>query len=122
PATSLSIFETYYQPGGPAWSYERQALIRLRAVAGEPALTRRIEDHRDRFVYGPEPFDSAELRRLRAMQVRQLIAPGTINAKYSPGALVDVEYYVQVLQMTFGAQDASLRTPNTLEAIARLEA
>lgn len=122
PATSYSTFVAYYQAGGPAWSYERQALIRLRPIAGDAEFGRRVVAHRDRFVYGPEPFDPAELGRMRAMQVRQLVEPGTINAKFSPGALVDVEYFVQALQIAFGREDKSLRTPNTLETLAALQA
>jgi glutamate-ammonia-ligase adenylyltransferase len=45
-----------------------------------------------------------------------------VNAKYSPGALVDVEYFVQVLQIARGASDPTVRTPSTVRAIAALEA
>ncbi len=122
PATALSAFADYYRAGGPAWSYERQALIKLRPVAGDPALGREVEALRDRFVFGPEPFDLEGCRRLRRLQVEQLVRPGTINAKYSPGALVDVEYFVQALQIVHGANDPALWTPNTSRAIAALEA
>ncbi|QDV34483.1 [protein-PII] uridylyltransferase family protein [Tautonia plasticadhaerens] len=122
PATALSLFESYYQAGGPAWSYERQALIRLRAVAGDPALGRLLERRRDRFVFGPEPFDVDGLKKMRAQQVRQLVRPGTVNAKLSPGALVDIEYTVQAMQITYGRADPGLRATSTLDAIAALEA
>jgi glutamate-ammonia-ligase adenylyltransferase len=120
PATSLSTFLNYYRGGGPAWGYERQALIKLRVIAGDPALGREIESHRDRYVYGPERFDQDCSRRLRRLQIDQLVQPGTINAKYSPGALVDVEYFVQALQIAHGSVDSRLRTPNTLLALAAL--
>jgi glutamate-ammonia-ligase adenylyltransferase len=122
PATALSLFESYYQAGGAAWSYERQALIRLRAVAGDPELGRLLECLRDRFVFGPEPFDLDGLKKMREQQVRQLVRPGTVNAKLSPGALVDIEYAVQALQITFGRTDPALRAPSTLSAIDALEA
>src|SRR5262249_2805358 len=79
---------------------------------------RRVEALRDRFVYGPEPFDLEGCRRLRRLQVEQLVRPGTVNAKYSPGALVDVEYLVQALQITHGAAEPAVRTPSTLRALA----
>ena len=53
-------------------------------IADDPALGREVEDHRDRFVYGPEPFDLEGLRRMRRLQIEQLVQPGTMNAKYSP--------------------------------------
>jgi glutamate-ammonia-ligase adenylyltransferase len=122
PATSISTFLDYYRAGGPAWGYERQALIKLRVIAGDPALGREIEAHRDLFVYGPEPLDLESSRRMRRLQVEQLVLPGTISAKYSPGALVDVEYFVQALQIVHGSRDPVLRSPNTLEALAALGA
>lgn len=120
PATALTMFLDYYRATGAAWSYERQALIKLRAVAGDLTLGREVEALRDRFVFGPEPFDLEGWRRMRRLQVEQLVAPGTINAKYSPGALVDVEYFVQALQIAHGGRDVRLRTPNTLQALAAL--
>lgn len=121
PATALSAFADYYHAGGPVWGYERQALVKLRAVAGDPALGREVEALRDRFVYDPEPFDLDACRRLRRLQVEQLVRPGAVNAKYSPGALVDVEYLVQALQIAHGGADPSLRTTSTLHAIAALQ-
>jgi len=122
PATSISTFLDYYRAGGAAWGYERQALIKLRMIAGDPALGREVESHRDLSVYGPEPVDLEGLRRMRRLQVEQLVLPGTISAKYSPGALVDVEYVVQALQIVHGARDPGLRSPNTLEALGALGA
>jgi glutamate-ammonia-ligase adenylyltransferase len=120
PATSFSTYLDYYRPGGAAWGYERQAQIKLRVLAGDPALAREVESHRDLFVYGSEPFDLEGLRKMRRLQVEQRVRSGSINAKYSPGALVDVEYFVQALQIVHGARDPSLRSPNTLDALAAL--
>src|SRR5713101_5307193 len=41
-ATSLAAFREYYRAGGPAAAFERQALIKLRWVAGEAALGQTI--------------------------------------------------------------------------------
>src|SRR5262249_8659925 len=79
PATSLSAFADYYRGDGPAWSYERQALIKLRPIVGDPDLIDAVQALRDRFVYGPEPFDLAGCRRMRALQVEQRVQPGRVN-------------------------------------------
>jgi glutamate-ammonia-ligase adenylyltransferase len=120
PATSIATFLDYYRAGGPAWGYERQALIKLRVIAGDPVLGDEIQRHRDRFVYGPEPYDLDCLRRMRRLQIEQLVEAGSVNAKYSPGALVDVEYFVQALQIVHGLDNLALRSPNTLEAMRAL--
>ena len=119
-ATSLSAFRSYYSPTGPAWSYERQALVKLRAVTGDEELASAVLLHRDHFVYGPEPFDFSQSRQLRGRQIQQLVRAGTINAKYSPGALVDIEYFVQALQIVHGASNNRLRTPSTVDALIAL--
>jgi [glutamine synthetase] adenylyltransferase / [glutamine synthetase]-adenylyl-L-tyrosine phosphorylase len=41
--------------------------------------------------------------------------------KYSPGALVEVEYAVQYLQIEHGRAMPELRTPSTLEGLDRLQ-
>jgi glutamate-ammonia-ligase adenylyltransferase len=121
-ATSLSTFADYYRSDGPAWSYERQALVKFRGIAGDADLTAAVGALRDRFVYGPEPFDLEGCRRMRRLQVEQRVQAARVNAKLSPGALVDIEYFVQALQIAYGGRDPSVRTPSTLQAIQALGA
>ena len=61
------------------------------------------------------------MRAMREKQVRQLVKPGTFNAKLSPGGLVDTEYLVQGLQITHGRDNVALRETNTLAALAALD-
>lgn len=119
-AVSLAAFQQYFCPEGPAWPYERQALVKLRPIAGDEAFGRQIVALRDRLIYTPQAFDAAPLRAMRERQVRQLVRAGTFHAKLSPGGLVDLEYLVQALQITHGHRDAALRTTNTLGAASAL--
>ncbi|SFI59844.1 [protein-PII] uridylyltransferase family protein [Planctomicrobium piriforme] len=121
-AVSYDSFAAYFGPTGPAWPYERQALVKLRPVAGSSRLGKKIVQLRDSLIYRGEPFDVAAMRAMREKQVRQLVRPGTFNAKLSPGGLVDCEYLVQGLQITFGHLDKAIREPNTREAMKALEA
>ncbi len=119
-AVSLESFARYYGPGGEALAYERLALIRLRAVAGDRELGARLERLRDEFVYrtGAIPLD--EVHRMRRRQVEEYDAESRLNAKFSPGALVDVEYAVQMLQVRYGTDRAALRTPSVHRALEEL--
>lgn len=119
-AVSLSGFHQYYAPDGPAWPYERQALVKLRPIAGDAALGRDLVALRDRLIYQAQPFDASAMRAMRERQVRQLVKAGTFHAKLSPGGLVDLEYLVQGLQITHGAAWPQVRTPNTQAAILAL--
>lgn len=121
-ANSFEDVTRYYRTGGSAAPFERQAWIKLRHVAGNAALGRRIERHRDDFVYSRTPWSLDTALHLRRRQMRELIPGGTIHVKYSPGGLVDVEYAVQYLQLQYGHREPSLRTPNTLHALKALQA
>ncbi len=119
-AVSLDAFRRYFAPKGPAWDYERQALVKLRPVAGDAGLGQQVAALRDQFVYHGEPFDVTAMRAMRERQVRHLVKGGTFNAKYSPGGLVDLEYLVQGLQITHGHHNPALRLTNTRKAMAAL--
>ncbi len=119
-AVPLDSFRRYYAPDGPAWPYERQALVKLRPIAGDAGLGAQLVALRDALVYGGPPFDVAAMRGMRERQIRHLVTPGSINAKFSPGGLVDVEYLVQGLQILHGRDNPYLRLPNTGEAMAAL--
>lgn len=117
-ATSLQAFCEYYGQGGPAHSYERLALVRLRALGGNPLLGRRVETIRDEILYGSASIIRLdEIRELRARQFREKTATGRDNAKFGPGALVDLEYNVQILQTQHGCRHPGLRTPRLHEAL-----
>jgi glutamate-ammonia-ligase adenylyltransferase len=113
-------FVKYYTVGGPAAPFERQALIKLRWVAGDESLGRRVEAHRDVFTYGREPWDWENALHLRRRQMRELVRPGTVNVKYSAGGIIDIEYATQYLQLLHGTEQSELRVTNTLEALDRL--
>ena len=119
-ASSLGAFCAYYAPGGPADAWERLALVRLRAIAGDRGLGARLERVRDEMVYAAPGPDPSALRRLRERQIVGAVPPGRLNAKYSPGALVDLEYAVQALQLLHGGAEPRLRTPRIHEALAAL--
>ena len=122
PAVALETFEKYFGHDGPAWPYERQALVKLRPIAGDSDFSEAVVAARDRICYSGRPFDVNAMRGMREKQVRQLVRAGTFNAKLSPGGLVDCEYLVQGLQMTYGHKYPELRAPNTRAALRALEA
>ena len=119
-AVSLEAFIRYFEPKGPAWEYERQALVKLRPIAGDQVLGRNVCELRDEFVYTGQPFNITAMRAMRERQIRHLVTAGIVNAKYSPGGLVELEYTVQALQITHGATHPSLRSTNTRLAMAAL--
>jgi len=119
-ANTLAQFTTYYAPTGEAAPFERQALIKLRWIAGDEALGRRVEAHRDRFVYSGAPWDLKTALELRGRQRNELVPKGKTNVKYSAGGLLDIEYAVQYLQIMHGHRHSALRTSQTVSALDQL--
>ena len=121
-ASSLAAFADYFRADGDARQFERMALVRARPVAGDFAFAERVMDVQRKFVYSEKPLDLDNVRHLRERQGRELVNRGAVNAKLSPGGLVDIEYFVQTRQIALGRQDPTLRQANTLDALDALRA
>lgn len=119
-AVSLDEFNRYFAQDGGAWPFERQSLLKLRPIGGHSAFGNEVISKRDELLFRDCRWEAVPVRAMRERQVRQLVRAGTFHAKLSPGALVDVEYLIQLLQLSHGAQHRSLRTPNTLQGLAEL--
>ncbi len=120
-AVSLENFANYYSPGGSAHAVERLALVRLRAVGGDEDLGAQIERLRDEFIYTSRSINIRDLRELRHKQFAEKTQGGKLNAKFSPGGLVDLEYDVQILQIMHGHEHLELRTPRIHQALSGLK-
>lgn len=110
----------YYSDEGLAAPFERQSLIKLRHVAGDPDLGKRVEIHRDHYVYRGQALDPTIVLDARRQQLKQLVERDTVNLKHSQGGIVDIEYAIQYLQIKHGQRLPILRTPNTMQALAAL--
>ncbi|MBW2096256.1 MAG: glutamate-ammonia-ligase adenylyltransferase [Deltaproteobacteria bacterium] len=119
-ASSLENFCRYYGSEGSSHSYERLALVRMRTVGGDREFGARLERLRDEMVYAFQSLDLSELQELRKKQYQEKAAGGRLNAKFSPGALVDLEYGIQILQVKHGQNIPKLRTPLLHEALYAL--
>lgn len=119
-AIPLDQFRAYYSAPGGAAPFERQALTKMRWVAGDRALGRRVTAHRDRFVYSGAPWDLKTALHLRRRQMAELVRPGALNVKYSAGGVIDIEYAVQYLQVMHGHRHQKIRKSSTLDALEGL--
>ena len=122
--TTLESFERYHAESAQVW--ERQALIKARAVAGDTELGERLERAARRFAY-ERPWELAvaeEIARMRARMEKEIAREqaGVLNLKTGRGGIVDVEFAVQLLQLRYGAGKSALQAPNTLSALGALRA
>ena len=125
---SMESYESYYEGWGDLW--ERQALIKARSVAGDMAFG-------DEFIRMIQPFVyqryldgvtlgeiKADIRRTKARIEERLVGEGANlekHVKLGPGAIRDIEFTVQCLQMIHGAKQKSLCSHNTLETLSALK-
>lgn len=119
-ARSLDGYRTYYERWAATW--ERQALVRARPVAGDADLGARFMAVVEGFVW-QRPFtadDEREVRRMKARIERERIPAGDdpqFHLKLGRGSLSDVEWTAQLLQLRH-----RVRQPATIAALDGLVA
>ncbi|HUJ57445.1 MAG TPA: bifunctional [glutamate--ammonia ligase]-adenylyl-L-tyrosine phosphorylase/[glutamate--ammonia-ligase] adenylyltransferase [Kofleriaceae bacterium] len=114
--SSLASWQRYHAEGARLW--ERQALIKLRAVAGSAALGAELERHAAALVYGAPHDARAVAEAITAMRdriERELGAPRDL--KTGAGGVIDVEFAAQYLQLVHGHAHPALRTTSTAGAL-----
>ncbi len=117
---SLESYRAYYERWSLTW--EAQALLRARAVAGDEPLMADFTVLADTVRY-PATFAEADAREVRRIKARveserlpQAADPAR-HLKLGRGSLSDVEWFVQLLQLQHAATVPALATTSTLEAL-----
>lgn len=121
---SLHGMREYYATTAATW--ERQALIKARPVAGDPELGRAFVDAVTPLVY-PAELPAATIDEVRRVKVRleeyvRARGKAATEVKRGRGGIRDVEFAVQLLQIVHGRRDERLRDPSTLGALSALAA
>ncbi|HVV87216.1 MAG TPA: hypothetical protein VHE35_29450, partial [Kofleriaceae bacterium] len=117
--SSVSGWRRYHATDARLW--ERQALIKLRPVAGDPALGAQVAAEVASWLWTPpaeRPDARAIAQQLAAMRdrmERELGQPGDL--KVGKGGILDAEFAAQYLQLVHGHEQVALRTPSTVAAL-----
>jgi len=112
----------YYDDHGRTW--ERQAWVKARCVAGDAALGARVLAAMEPWVY-QRWLTRADISGIKALKRRieqRSIRDGTdaADVKNGRGGIRDVEFTIQFLQLLNGGDTPEVRTGTTLEAMRRL--
>jgi glutamate-ammonia-ligase adenylyltransferase len=95
--TGIDAFEAYQHEN--AWTWEHQALLRARAVAGDPALCARFEAVRRRSLTSDVHLQTlrTDVMEMRARMRRELseAGAGQFDLKQDAGGIADIEFLVQ---------------------------
>jgi glutamate-ammonia-ligase adenylyltransferase len=119
---SLEAMADYYEQHAATW--ERQALLKARPVAGDAALGAEFVGAVRPLVF-PSVLPATAVEDVRASKVRieehvRAMGKESVELKRGRGGIRDVEFAVQLLQLVHGGRDERLRDPNTLRALAVL--
>ncbi|OGP24780.1 MAG: hypothetical protein A2X99_00310 [Deltaproteobacteria bacterium GWB2_55_19] len=120
---SKEAFLGYHAGRTQVW--ERQAIVRARAVAGDLEFGADVLNGLFEIAYAKPltPEDVDEMYRIRKRMEVEIAkeTPSRYNIKTGRGALVDIEFLAQSLQLRWGLEKKSLRTPYTVKALLRLK-
>jgi len=125
-AISLRHALNYYAQTAHDW--ERQALIKARFSAGDPALARELIRGVQSHVYSPHVNFAAiktalEAREKMHARRRRHVAQSygsSIDVKVDRGGIRDIEFLVQCLQRVYGGAEPWLRSGGTLFSLQKL--
>ena len=117
---SLDSYRAYYERWAETWEF--QALLRARPIAGSEDLGRAFVELIDPYRY-PREFtveQAQQVRRMKARVEHERMPHGadrTRQLKLGRGGLSDVEWLVQLIQLQHAHKVEGLRTTSTLEAL-----
>jgi glutamate-ammonia-ligase adenylyltransferase len=122
-ARSLASTLSYYDTMGRTW--ERQALIKVRPVAGDMRLGEEFLGAIEGFIYR-KYLSVAEINEIKALKRRIEHRSGPAGesdteVKTGHGGIRDVEFAIQFLQLLNGGDLPEIRQRSTLRALAALE-
>ena len=122
-ARSLASTLSYYDTLGRTW--ERQALIKVRPVAGDLRLGEEFLRSIEPFIYR-KYLTFAEINEIKALKRKIEDRTGRAGTsetevKTGRGGIRDVEFATQFLQLLNGSDLEEIRQRNTLKALQALE-
>ncbi|MGV4984988.1 bifunctional [glutamine synthetase] adenylyltransferase/[glutamine synthetase]-adenylyl-L-tyrosine phosphorylase [Streptomyces sp. NRAIS4] len=120
---TLSSHLAYYQRWAKTWEF--QALLKARPVAGDTVLGQAYVDALEPMVWKAAERDNfvPDVQKMRRRVVENIPASEIERElKLGPGGLRDVEFAVQLLQLVHGRTDPALRSGTTLDALQALAA
>lgn len=119
---SLRAMETYYEAWGRSW--ERAAMIKVRAVGGDAKLGKDFLDMITPFSFR-KYLDYTNIEEIRVMKEQIDISlkqkkGSAVDIKLGRGGIREIEFFCQANQLVRGGKNKNLRTKKTLDTLKAL--
>ncbi|MDQ3932774.1 MAG: bifunctional glutamine-synthetase adenylyltransferase/deadenyltransferase, partial [Actinomycetota bacterium] len=119
---TLPSYVAYWQRWAETWEF--QALLKARPVAGDHELGARLIAAAEPFVFperlAPEVVSEVRDMKGRVESKKEVRREAQRQLKLGPGGIRDIEFAVQLLQLVHGRADPSVRERSTLGALSAL--
>ncbi|MBG1233443.1 bifunctional [glutamine synthetase] adenylyltransferase/[glutamine synthetase]-adenylyl-L-tyrosine phosphorylase [Aestuariivirga litoralis] len=112
-AVGRSAFEIYHHH--EAWTWERMAMTRARAIAGDPTLAARVQNILNGALQAPRDAaqTKSDIADMRALMLKEHKSEGLWDLKRAKGGQVEIEFIAQWLELIH----AGLLNSNTAAAL-----
>jgi glutamate-ammonia-ligase adenylyltransferase len=120
-ATQIDGFLSYQER--EAWTWEHMALTRARVICGPPAFAARVEAIiRDVLCRGRDPAVIAvDVADMRGAIAKEKGDADPWELKFSAGALVDIEFIAQYLELVHASETPAILDPSTARTLEKAE-
>lgn len=116
------VFETenYYSTQGALW--ERQALIKAKAVAGNLEDGKLFLERLSPYIFNKYVDENMrqEIQQMKDRIEKEHLKQH-LNVKLGVGGIREVEFFAQIYQLMYGGTNQNLRSSNTLLTVAELQ-
>ena len=116
-AVSLAAFTTYQEK--EAWTWERMAMTRARAVAGDENLAAHVNDVLRKNLCAPRDATTTrkDIADMRTLMLKEHRPTSAWDLKRNAGGQVDIEFITQCLELVHACTHPGILNPNTHAAL-----
>lgn len=122
-AVDVDVYREYLEKRASLW--ERQSLVRAKVIDGPDELASEIssiiEHHTFEKPLKDDWKDEILAMRYRTENRSKMNRYDFVDIKTGPGGIMDIEFFVQTIQLHAGKMNSSLRTTSTREALKKIK-
>lgn len=117
-AVSVNRLQEYYAHEAEPW--ERLALVKARAVAGDGDLVEKVSHHVQQLAFSG-PMTTSDIAKIEEIRRKIVAHSAPLDLKKDEGGLIEIEFVVRLLQVQYADRAADLRRTDVRGALQVME-